>query len=298
MPNATCFLVAYLLLLVLELIRGRYSFGKRESLLKAIGLGGAAFSLFTHSLYLLDRLFLGIANDAAPLYLAWHDWGILSSWLLACVYVWMTFQRPETRVGVFLIPPLLLLIGLSIMLPADVTPGRNSASGWRLAHGVAMMIGTMLVSLGMAIAIMYFVQSSRLKNFRQNRYRWRLPSLEYLETFGRRCLLGSAASIGLGLVFGVIMNFAKDGRVEWTDQGILFSAGLFLWLALASFLQWYLSKRGQGRSMASMNLISFLIVATALALVLRTPHGGNLKPIIEPMGPHSESPNSIEKDAR
>ncbi|XZE21269.1 hypothetical protein SH449x_001168 [Pirellulaceae bacterium SH449] len=275
MPNVICFLLSYAALFIMELIRGRFRSGAIGSWLTWILLVGATASVFTHSLYLLDRLFLALANEESPLYLSWHDWGTLSSWLLAVSYYSMLLRRPDNRIGVFVIPLLLLLVAGTFLLPSDVGIRNSSASGWRLAHGVGMTLGTMLIALGMASAIMYLIQSNWLRSTKPRRFKLQLPPLEYLESLGRRCLLGSAGSIGFGMVSGVIMNIVKDGQVEWLDRGILFSGGLFLWLLVASVIQWQFSRRGRGRSTAAMNIISFVVVVAAVALVLSTPHGSN-----------------------
>jgi hypothetical protein len=93
------------------------------------------------------------------------------------------------------------------------------------------------------------------------------------------------------MVSGVIMNLTRDGRVEWLDRGILFSAGLFVWLVIASAIQWQLSRRGSGDATAWMNILSFLIVAAAIALVLSTPHGGN-----KMFAPSDQSQTSVNRD--
>ena len=136
-----------------------------------------------------------------------------------------------------------------------------------------MTLGTMLVTLGFAMAIMYLIQEWRLKNKRPNKGVVRLPSLEYLQTFGSFCLLFSAGAIGFGVVSGVIMNLVQDGQVNWTDRGIIFSGGLFLWLVFATAVQWHLAKRGKGHFTAWMNILSFVIVGIAIGLVVSTPHG-------------------------
>jgi ABC-type uncharacterized transport system permease subunit len=187
----------------------------------------------------------------------------------------MLLRRSDNRIGVFVIPLLLLLVSGTFFLPSDVGIRNSSSSGWRLAHGVGMTLGTMLIALGMATAIMYLVQSNWLRSTKPRSFKLQLPPLEYLESLGRKCLLGSAGSIGFGMVSGVIMNIVKDGQVEWLDRGILFSGGLFLWLLVASVIQWQLSRRGRGRSTAAMNIISFIVVVAAVALVLSTPHGSN-----------------------
>lgn len=276
MPNATCFLIAYAFVLGLELVRWRLPAGITGRWIKPVLFGCAILSLFTHSLYLLDRLFLAAYSRNGSWSISWHEWGILTAWALACAYVLLLFRRSEAWIGAFVLPLLLLIIGVAIALPpAPSLEASSSSTGWRLAHGVAMTIGTMLVSLGFAMACMYLLQAWRLKQRPRLFARLQLPSLEYLQAFGRTCLLGSAASIGFGMIAGVIMNLTRDGRVEWLDRGILFSAGLFVWLLIASGIQWHLTRRGSGRATAWMNILSFLIVVAAVGLVLSTPHGSN-----------------------
>jgi hypothetical protein len=276
MPNATCFLIAYSVVFVLEIARWRLAAtGNVGWWTRAVLVGAASVSLFTHTLYLLDRVFLATSGTTSTWAISWHDWGILSAWTLALAYVWLLIRRSENWIGIFVLPFVLMLVGVAIVLSPKTLESANSATGWRLLHGVAMMAGTMLVSLGFAMAAMYFLKAWRLKNKRSSSSRFQLPSLEYLQSFGKNCLLGSAASIGFGMVSGVIMNLTRDGRVEWLDRGILFSAGLFVWLVIASAIQWQMSRRGSGDATAWMNILSFLIVAAAVALVLSTPHGGN-----------------------
>ena len=295
MPNVICFLLSYILLLLLELIRGKYPVGTAGIVVTRLLMVAASISVLTHSFYLLDRLFLALANEDSPLYLAWHDWGTLSSWLLAVSYFGMLLRRPNNRAGIFIVPLLILLVGGTYLLPSDVGIRNSSASGWRLAHGVGMTLGTMLISLGMAMAIMYFVQLSWLRSTKPRRFKLQLPPLEYLESLGRRCLLGSAASIGFGMVSGVIMYIVKDGQVEWLDRGILFSGGLFFWLLTASLIQWQFSQRGRGQSTAAMNIISFVVGVAAVALVLSTPHGSNTTPSLKSTSGQAVSP---EKESR
>ena len=136
-----------------------------------------------------------------------------------------------------------------------------------------MTFGTMFVTLGFAMAVMYLVQARKLKAKRPYLRFLKLPSLEYLQSFGSYCLWFSAGSIGFGVISGVIMNLVQDGKVDWLDRGTVFSCGLFVWLILASFLQWQQAKRGNGHVTAWMNILSFLIVAIALYLVVSAPHG-------------------------
>ncbi len=274
MPNATCFLVAYALVLCLELIRWVGLTPRGMLWLMRMLIAMTAIGLLTHSLYLLDRVFLSaVANQSWRLVFSWHDWGILSAWALAVAYAVLLLRRSESWIGLFVLPLLLILIGGAIAIPSEPLNQASSASLWRIVHGIAMTLGTMLVSLGFAMAIMYLIQEWRLKAKRAKKGLLRLPSLEYLQSFGSTCLLCSAGSIGFGVLSGVIMNLVKDGQVNWTDRGIVFSGGLFLWLAVASGVQWHFAKRGRGHITAWMNILSFVIVGIALYLVVSAPHG-------------------------
>lgn len=283
MPNATCFLFAYCGVFLLELARfvGRIPW-QQTWLVRSIALM-TGLGFITHTIYLVDRIVIAsTTNQSWRLLNSWHDWCILSAWALAAAYVVFLIRRSETRIGLFVLPLLLTFIGAAIAL---IGPEKNfdptaRASFWRLTHGIAMTLGTMLVTLGFAMAIMYFVQSWRLKAKLPSRGSFRLPSLEYLQSFGRLCLQWSAACIGFGVVSGVIMNLTQDGKVEWTDRGIVFSGGLFVWLVLAAIIQWQSSKRGRGELTAIVNILSFAIVIGVLALVVSAPHGTmqNAKP--------------------
>jgi len=274
MPNATCFLLAYALAFCLELGRWVGLSPKGKSWLMKLLIAMTAIGLFTHTVYLLERVLLSAnVSQSWRIAFSWHDWGILSAWALAIAYATLLLRRSESWIGVFVLPLLLLLIGGSISIPNEPLNQSSTASFWRLVHGVAMTLGTMLVSLGFAMAMMYLVQEWRLKAKLAKSGLLRLPSLEYLQSFCSYCLLGSAASIGFGVISGVIMNLAQDGQVMWTDRGTVFSGGLFLWLAMASAIQWYFTKRGRGHITAWMNILSFLIVGIAVFLVVSAPHG-------------------------
>ncbi len=238
-----------------------------------------AIGLLTHSLYLLDRIFLAaVTARSSGFALSWHDWGIFTAWALAIAYLFLLLRRTESWIGLFVLPLLLGLIGGAIAIPNQPINQASSAVQWRMMHGIAMTIGTMFVALGLAMAIMYLIQEWRIKSKLAFKGLLRLPSLEYLQIFGSYCLLCSAASIGLGVVSGVLMNLVQDGNVNWSDRGIVFSSGLFLWLVVASAIQWYFAKRGRGNFTAWMNILSFVIVAFALYLVVSAPHGGRGAP--------------------
>jgi hypothetical protein len=281
MPNATCFLIAYSIVFCLELTRFfvKTPWQQLWSVRAVSIFTGLAF--LTHSLYLFGRMFIAsTTNSPWRLINTWQDWGILSAWALALAYIFFLVQRSESRIGLFVLPLLISFVAVANALsgPSAGMEPSASATFWRLIHGIAMTVGTMLITLGFAMAIMYFVQSWRLKAKLPGRGAFRLPSLEYLQSFGRLCLIWSAAFIGFGVVSGIIMNTIQDGRIAWTDRGILVSGGLFVWLVIATIVQWQSTKRGRGELTAIVNILSFAIVIAVLFLVVSAPHGTSPKP--------------------
>jgi hypothetical protein len=277
MPSAICFLLAYSFVLVAEFSRfGLRGEASRRWVTRAT-LALFAIAFITHSLYLIDRMLLSwFAGDRAQPFGTWQEWGILVAWMIALAFVVMWWRRSDKQIGLFVLPLIIGLIGLAVVFPVDSPIALNQASTvsfWRLVHSIAMMIGTMLVTLGFAVATMYLVHAWKLKHRSASGNAIRLPSLEYLQSIGRNCILGSAASIGFGVVSGAIMNFTRDGQVAWTDRGIIFTGGLFLWLCFAAVAQWFSSNRGRGEWTAFMSILSFVIVLIALAFVVSAPHG-------------------------
>jgi hypothetical protein len=283
MPNATCFLIAYILAFILEVAR----FGSSDDWTRRwawrVASGMMALALLTHTLYLVDRVGSSWSPNHFAAFRTWHDWGFLAAWLIAGASLWMSCRRSDKQTGLFVLPIIIGIVGLAIAFPSPSPIGTSSsASFWRLAHSAAMLIGTMLVALGFAVSMMYFVQGWRLKHLGSSANALRLPSLEYLQSIGRNCILGSALAVGFGVVSGAIMNLTQHGRIAWEDRGILFSTALFVWLSVAAVLQWVSSKRGRGEWTAILSVLSFAIVVAALAVVMSAPHGSSPTSLASP----------------
>ncbi|MFN7627918.1 MAG: cytochrome c biogenesis protein CcsA [Pirellula sp.] len=276
MPNATCFLIGYSLVLISEWVRFASRGEQSARWATRVTLGLFAISLLTHTLYLLDRVQISTAmGDGFKPFATWHDWVILLAWGISLSFAFMMWRRSDKQIGLFVLPLILLLVGLAITVPvaSPIAGVASTVSFWRLVHSAAMLIGTVLVAIGFAVAAMYLVQARRLKQRVASGNSIRLPSLEYLQSTGRNCILGSAASIGFGVVSGAIMNLTRDGQVAWTDRGIIFTGGLFVWLCIAAIAQWVSANRGRGEWTAMMSILSFIIVVIVLAMVVTAPHG-------------------------
>ena len=75
-------------------------------------------------------------------------------------------------------------------------------------HGIALLLGTVTVSIGFLAGLMYLVQSYALKHSRSSANRLRLPSLEWLERVNGRTLGLSAVLIAFGFASGLVLNLS------------------------------------------------------------------------------------------
>jgi hypothetical protein len=276
----SCFLLSYLIALALELSRLYLKMPWRMVAIFVM----AALALLTHGLYLWDRL---CAQDDAGhwgLPQSLFEWGLVAGWILAAVYCFLLIRRPTNAIGPFLLPLVLGIIVAAITVRSGQPFDRTEGIGvWRYIHGGSLSLGMVAVAVGFAASLMNLYQEYRLKTKRGFAGGLRLPSLEYLHTLGRGCLVIATVAIAGGLISGIVLNVERSGSVKWFDGGIVFSFGLLIWLLMASILEWQAARRATSWS-AYLNIASFLIVVIALALVFAKPHGR--KPSLPALLPH------------
>ncbi len=284
--TVSCFGICYLLVLALELTRWWFRVPYR--MVAVIGL--TVLGLFTHFLYLQDLVVRQLAESGpAALFASWHDWTMISAFALTAIYLMLVLLKPKSPVGTFLLPLVIALVASGITLRNARPFERDTAMGlWRWMHGGSLMIGTTLVTLGFAVALMYLFQSRRLKSKTIAGSRPTLPSLEYLQLAGSYCLYVSSFFVGCGLTAGVIMNLQRSGHISWTDRGIVFSGVLFLWLGVSSILEFRLARRSLWTWTAYINIGSFVCLALTLIFVVFSQHGRST-------GSFLETPNSQEQ---
>lgn len=267
----TCFSLSYLIVLLLESTRLMWRIPYRMIAVWVM----LSMGLFTHAVYLWNVAQKEIAElGSSGLLASWHDWSLLAAFGLAITYTSLLWKRPDTAVGTFILPLILLLIGLSWSVAAATPfPRSTTVSVWAIAHGSSLLVGTMVVSLGFAVGLMYLVHAHQLKQKRRKPSAFRLPSLEYLQSLNRSCLYVSTLLLALGFLSGIILNLNLKGKVGWTEGGVLVSLLLFAWLVSAIWIDRYYHAGGPGRRVAYLTVINFCFLVSALLAVVATPHG-------------------------
>jgi hypothetical protein len=280
--HVVCFFSSYCIALALEI--SRLFFRMPVRLLVIIGF--AALGLVLHSAYLWHRA----AAGATPLS-SWHDWFLIAAWVLAAAYVGWIGSRPQTNVGLFLLPVTLITIGVAWVFPPSQSFDPAWARGaWAMAHGIMLLLGTVAVSLGFAAGLMYLVQSWRLKQHVSPRAGLKLPSLEWLQAVNRQALVYSSCFIALGLIAGIVLNAVEarktSSALPWTDSVVITSAILLVWLLAATIFEWLYKPAQQGRKVAYLTVASFLFLALVMAMLIS---GGSKHGRSESQNPHAEA---------
>lgn len=269
--SLTCFAASYAVSFAAEI--SRLFFRARIRLFAIVGFAAAGF--FAHSIFLVNlaRSETTAGKNITPLS-SWFDWCLLGAWLLAAVYLVLLVRRTDNAVGVFLLPLVLGLIGMSWLLRDQPHFPRDEALGyWRSIHGFAQLFGTVAVTLGFVAGLMYLAQSYRLKHKLPPRPGFRLPSLEWLQRCNQWMLLVSTGLLVVGLVAGIVMNAGqRGGSVAWTGPVVLSSTVLCAWLLAASLFETFYKPARQGRKVAYLTLASFIFLVLALGFVLLGDH--------------------------
>lgn len=267
--SLTCFLFSYLLVLILELVRLVYPFPARH----IIAVTGMTAGLIAHTIFLGNEL---ISNQSMRLLSNWFQWAAFGAWGLALVGTVLMARNRDGNIGLFLIPMVLILIGVAIIL-RDTRPFASESAINILSrvHGVSLLLGTMFICQGFAFGLMYLLQSHRLKSKRDHRGRFRLPALEFLRSMNRWNLFASTISLAVGVATGIFMNIGR-GQVSWLSGGVIFSLALFAWVFVAAVLEY--SSRGSlgGRRSAYLSIANLVFLAVVLLLVWLTAHGQSI----------------------
>ncbi len=260
--NLSCFVTCYVVALVLEL-PGRWSRFKSR---RMACLLAASAGVIAHTWYLGHRVF---ELPTAPL-ASHHDWFLLAAWLLAVIYVGGLFYYPRSSLGVFLLPAVLALIGVSWFAATEPIASFEAPRVWGLVHGVFLLLGTVAVLLGFLAGLMYLLQSSRLKQKKSGNDGFRLPSLEWLERVNSRALGAAALLVGGGFVTGILSRLAFEnerGLVPWNDPVVLSLAAMLAWLVVAEVFRLIYPAARQGRKVAYLTIAAFVFLLLVLASV-------------------------------
>ena len=195
-----CFIACYFVVFVLEIVdfrAGRRAFGLRWGAVAFAVLGAVAQSAFLYHNHLAQHgRFLSTPAG----------WFYLLALGVIFVYLYLTFVSPKARFGLFLVPLALLLCGVGFAAP-DAAFAPNAPGRWtRGAHGVSLLLATLLSLVGSVSGAMFFLRRSRLKRkvFVADSI---LPTLEWSTRATCFSANGALLFLGVGVASGHCLKF-------------------------------------------------------------------------------------------
>ena len=262
----SCFAFSYLLIMALEISRLFF----RVAVRWVIILGMTAVGLFAHVIYVWLEVRSGLEMGAVPL-AGWHAWCVVAALAMAAVYFALAIRRPQNNIGIFLLPLVLaLVLTAALVKNTSSFSAQEAFSLWGAIHGIALLAGTVIMTLGFSTGVMYLVQSHRLKKKLAPRQGMRLPSLEWLQRNNSRCLFLSTILLTIGLFSGVIMNVIRQLPLE---EGVVVSSAILLcWLIAVLAFEYSYKPARQGRKVAYLTVASFVFLALVLGVVILGQH--------------------------
>ena len=262
-----CFLASYVVTFALELTR----LLKRSPTKRFIMLGFAIAGFAAHTLYLLYR---GLERDLPPLLSSTQDWVLVLAWVATLLYLFVSAVDRDVAIGVFLLPPVLLLIIAAYFLSSQtmpLIPLVGVVRNWAMLHASLLVVGIAGVIVGFVLSMMYVVQHRRLKEKKTSSTGLTLPSLAKLARWNWWSVMISFPLLTLGMGTGIWLGFLSkkvDEQISITDPVVI--ANSTVWLLMAAFLGWISTKRNAtGRNVAMMTAWAFgFLLATLIGTQL------------------------------
>jgi len=270
-----CFAASYAVALVLEISRLLFRSGMRG----AVMLGFAAAGLVAHTAYLYYQ---AVKTPGAPLG-SEQDWYMVAAWVLVVVYLYLLFYHPRTSFGLFLLPLVLVLIGVGKFFAKEEYTRGPASKAWGIIHGASIMLAAVAVLVGFVAGLMYLSQSRRLKHKLPPPRRLRLPSLEWLQRANSRAVVIAVLMLTMGVAAGSILNLMRadstTGRLPWHDPVVLSTTIMLAWLLFALAAGALYKPARTGRKVAYFTIVSFVVLVIALGVMqfLNTQHGGGVR---------------------
>lgn len=219
--------------------------------------------IFAHAAYLVDQA----SGQAIPLSSP-ADWWSLAALTLAVIYLAASLSWPRWSMGLFLLPIVLMLVGVSQTASTESFAPERASFFWGQTHGGLLLLATITVTIGFVSGLMYLVQSWRLKRKQPLPSGMQLPSLEWLERTNSRSLAISVWLVAGGFFSGLVLSLLKNSGVEgyylWTDPVVLTLAVMLVWLLVTEAYRLLSPATSRGQKVAYLTLAAFVFMAVTL----------------------------------
>ena len=140
-------------------------------------------------------------------------------WLLAVAYLYTEAATDERAMGVFIVPLLVVLQGVSTLSDRVVEPAPVLDSRWLAVHVLSLLSAYAAFTLACVVGITYVLLFRELKSKRLGFFAARLPSLQQLDRMNGRAVGIGWLFLTAGLAVGAVWLFRL--QPETADPRVL-----------------------------------------------------------------------------
>jgi ABC-type uncharacterized transport system permease subunit len=248
-----CFGLSYLTAFGLEISR----FVHHLRWARIAGIVFAIGGLLAHTIFLAYHQPTPASPNGALLLLAW---------VFAVFYLYGALHREPYPWASFVLPLVLILVGLSFAFRgADQADGSwfSGEHFWGMTHGILVLLASVGITMAFLASLMYLVQSWRLRRKLNPIGGMKLLSLERLERISRRGINLAFPLLTVGLLLGAMRAWQNPYDAgNWTALKIVSTVGLWLVGSLLMYLRY--GAHLPGRRMAWFTIAAFALMLVAL----------------------------------
>jgi hypothetical protein len=246
-----CFGLSYLTAFGLEVYRAAHPVRWGRALIIFFAMAG----LLAHTIFLAYHQ----PTPASP-----YGSLLLLAWVFAVFYLYGTLHREPYPWSSFVLPLVLIFVGLSFAFLGSGQADGSWFSGehfWGMFHGILLLAASVGITLGFLASVMYLLQAWRLRRKLNPIGGLRLFSLERLERVNRRAINLAFPLLTVGLLLGA-MRAWQSGTDGWEALKITSTVGLWLAGVLLMFLRY--GAHLPGRRLAWFTILAFGLLLVAL----------------------------------
>jgi ABC-type uncharacterized transport system permease subunit len=185
----------------------------------------------------------------------------ISSFGIGIAFLLASYRFDVTILGAF-IAPLSLMLFLASGLGSSYAPVSPRVESTVLTlHIGANVLGLIAFALAFAAGLAYILQERLLRQRKLSGVFQRLPSLDVLDTMGRRAVLVGFPLLTFGMITGTFWLLRAGGSEFFISQAL----GLVAWAVFAGVIVLRVAAGWQGRKAALGTMMGFLFTLMVLA---------------------------------
>lgn len=247
--SVTCFAASYSISLLTEVAR---VFWQRRWM-RWVATGGAIAGLLAQTLYLGHRTVVG---GGLPISTQFESL-ISVSWLISLVYFYLLLRDRRIAAGLFILPMSLgLVLFAATLSDQSIREPDRELRVVATAHGMLLLLGTVMVVWALVVALMYLVKVRQLKSGQMSPG-IRLPSLERLDRVNTLAVWMSWAFLTLGFVLALLLQ-STSLALDWYDMKVVTT--WVSWTLFTILAHFRYRPENRGRKVAMLTVIACVVV--------------------------------------